>query len=277
MSKRSFSLGAVRRAGLAAVVILPLLFASCATRPPPAAIDYFEGFDRPGKPQMRDGVAWKYNAQLRSVSGWKSLVPGDGFAHLTVDRSRLKARRPGSKYWPFQTILIGPIAPNHMISMRARNTTITGVACFLFTYREKKTFDEIDIEIVPDDTESPPDGHDAGPGRGWTDVRLNTWANAGIKSLLPKRITKTQIKDSRDRRVSHGDGRFHIYAIEWNPDRVRFYIDGILQTTIRDIVPKAPARIIFGMRQAPWSGGKDWKKSQTMLVDWISITPLAAD
>ena len=245
-----------------------------AAVPPATGAEYFEGFDQSGRPAGRDGIAWNYTAELSPVKSWNDLVPGDGFAYLTVERSALKKRRKSGYFWPFQTLSFGPFGSNHRISMRARNTAIPGVAAMLFTYREKDHVDEIDIEIVADDTEAPDTGHPTGPDGGWTDVRLNTWAEADRVSLRPGRHLQKPIRDAEGQKVSHRDDRFHIYTIEWRPDEVRFFIDGVLQETIDDLVPDAPSTVIFGLRQMPWAGEADWEDHQTMLVDWISVEPL---
>jgi len=251
-----------------------LLLASCLGSFTLSAHEYFEGFDAPGRPVGRDGITWNYTAEL-SPADWKILIPGDGYAHLSVDRSALKDHPEGA--WPFQTLSLGPVTSNNRISIRAKNTAIPGVACLIFTYREGKKVDEIDIEIVADDTAGPLTGHGTGPHGGWTDMRLNTWANANADTLLPARSIRIPIHDTQGRKISHQDGRFHIYTIEWRSEEVRFYIDDVLQSAITGVVPDCPSTVIFGMRQMPWAGTPDWTGRQTMLVDWIDIEPLGAE
>jgi hypothetical protein len=118
-----------------------------------------------------------------------------------------------------------------------------------------------------------------GTNGGWTDVRLNTWANAresknGDGSLLPMRSIRAPIIGSNGEKVSHRDDRFHIYTIEWRIGSVLFFIDGVEQACIDDVVPDYPSMIIFGMRRMPWSGKPDWSGEQTLLVDWIDIESL---
>lgn len=262
----------VERHGTAAT--LGLLLCLMGT-PRLGAAEYFEDFDRPGKPPDADGFQWERTAELIPEDGWKQMIPGDGSAHITVKREALDKHPPKDAPWPFQTLSVGPVKSNHRISIRAKNTAIPGVACLLFTYREKTKFDEIDIEIVADDTDSPSHGHKTGPDGGWTDVRLNTWANARADSHAPSRTIRMPITGPDGERVSHRDGKFHIYTIEWKADVVRFYIDSVLQQTIDDIVPDYPSTVIFGMRRTPWAGKPDWEGSQTMLVDWISIEPVS--
>jgi hypothetical protein len=260
----------------AALRVLLALAAGLFT-PPDVAAEYFEGFSSPGRPATQDGISWSYTAELSPAKDWTDLIPGDGFAYLTVERSALNRRKKRGNFWPFQTLSFGPFGSNHRISMRAKNTAIPGVAAMLFTYREKDHVDEIDIEIVADDTEGPDTGHPIDPEGGWTDVRFNTWAEADQISLRPGRHLQRPIRDADGKKVSHRDGQFHIYTIEWRPREVRFYIDGILQETINDIVPDTPSTIIFGLREMPWAGRADWDDSQTMLVDWISVEQISDD
>ena len=236
--------------------------------------EYFEGFDAAGEPPTRQGISWGYTDELAPVEGWKSIIPGDGYAHLRVVAKSLGPLPLNNTQWPFQTLSLGPIGRNHRISIRAKNTAIQGVACMLFTYRETGKVDEIDIEIVAHDTAISQTSHKTGTNGGWTDVRLNTWAGATGTTLHPSRSIRTPILDARGKRVSHQDGEFHIYTIEWRSASVHFYIDGILQGVIRDIVPDSPSRVIFGIRRMPWAGTREWKGSQTLLVDWIDIEPL---
>lgn len=254
------------------LILLVLLagFLPTATR----SAEFFEGFDQAGHPPNREGIAWNFTAELSPVNDWSDLLPGDGFAYLSVERSSLDRRKNRGKSWPFQTIEFGPIGPGHRLSMRARNTAIPGVAGLLFAYHEDKHVNEIDIEIVAVDTETRENGHLTGPDVGWTDVRFNTWAQADKKTLQPGRHLQQPIRDERGQKVSHRDNRFHVYTIEWRPDEVRFIIDGVLQATINDLVPQTAATIILGLRQMPWAGTPDWTDSQTMLVDWVSVEPL---
>jgi hypothetical protein len=246
--------------------------------------EYFEGFDNPGKPTERDGIHWGYTDELTPVAGWRSIIPGDGLAHLSVTShsvlKKIKKLRDGGDYLPFQTLDLGPVASNHRISIRAKNAVIPGVACVLFTYREKTRVDEIDIEITADDTQSAGTGHPTGTNGGWSDIRLNTWAGAkgdignSGDSLLPKRSIRMPILDAQGSKVSHRDDQFHLYTIEWRPESVCFFIDGVQQAVIKDVVPDETSRVIFGMRRMPWSGMPDWSGEQTMLVDWVDIESL---
>ena len=108
-------------------------------------------------------------------------------------------------------------------------------------------------------------------------MRLNTYAEADTTTLVPARKIQTPIVDADGRRVSHQDGKFHTYTIEWRTDSVRFVIDGVEQAVIDKVVPQESADLILGLRQMPWAGHPDWEGYRTMLVDWIAIEPLDAE
>jgi hypothetical protein len=257
-----------------AVQLILLVSLAIFLRTATQGTEYIENFDQAGRPADQAGITWNYTAELSPVKDWSDLIPGDGFAYLSVEHSSLNHRHRRGKSWPFQTLAFGPVGPGHRISMRARNTAIPGVAALLFTYHEEKHVDEIDIEIVADDTRTPETGHLTGPEVGWTDARFNTWAQADKTTLQPGRHLQQPIRNESGQKVSHRDNHFHVYTIEWRPDEVRFIIDGVLQATIHDLVPQTASTVIFGLRQMPWAGTPDWTDSQTMLVDWVSVEPL---
>lgn len=159
--------------------------------------------------------------------------------------------------------------------MRAKNTVIPGVASFIFTYTEADgKVDEIDIEIVGDDAHAPPKNHPLGPDDGWTDVRLNTWANAHIRKLTPAISHKKPIVNKAGEKVSHLDNQFHTYTIEWRSRRVDFFIDGVHQQTIIKVVADSPSTLHVSMRHMNWTGRLDWPGTRTMIVDWVRVEPI---
>jgi hypothetical protein len=253
--------------------IFAILMTKSVAAPHPAE-EYFEGFDSMGQPPGEEGLTWSATTELSKPTDWNTLIPGDGYAHLKVDKASLSEGNLITGTWPFQTLAVGPVSVNHRISVRAKNTAIPGVAFLLFTYRESGTMDEIDIEVAATDTQAAPNGHPMHPPDGWTDIRLNTWAGADPATLLPSQSIKGPIRDREGNRVSHRDGNFHIYTIEWKPEEVRFYIDNVLQDIIAEAIPSEPSQVLFGLRQMPWAGTPDWEDSQTVLVDWVDIEPL---
>lgn len=232
---------------------------------------YVEEFDSPGRPRAPAGMEWSRKTQLSYPVSWEDMVPGDGLARLTADRGALD-RCVRRRKQSFQTLSIGPVEPGSRLSMRAKNTAVPGLVGLFFTYLSQGgTFDEIDIEIVAVDTTVRPAGH-----RGdWTDARFNTWAEADHETLRPATLIKAPLRDADGNKVSHRDGVFHVYTIEWASDSVRFLVDGVEQARSMAFVPARPATLIFGFRRMPWAGDPDWEGSQTMLVDWVKIEPLS--
>jgi hypothetical protein len=248
-----------------------LLLLSATSAP---ALTYLENFDKAGRPSGPAGVEWTYRAELSPVDDWTGLVPGDGYAYLSAEHELVQQRRRSRGTWPFQKMSFGPVSANHRISLRAKNTAIPGLAAMLFTYRDQGGIDEIDIEIVAQDTESSRPHHRTGPDGGWTDARFVTWIGADLAKPVPATLVRQPLRDAQGEKVSHQDDRFHVYTIEWYAHEVRFLVDGVLQETIRDAVPDRPTRVIFGLRKMPWAGDADWTEPQTMTVDWLLVEPL---
>ncbi len=238
--------------------------------------ELFEDFKSKGKPKSSaGGFKWSYTDQLRPVKGWAEIVPGDGFAYLTIDSddSNNKLKKGKVVKWPFQMIEVYGVGPGHSLEMSAKNGVIPGVASFIFTYSEAgEKVDEIDIEIVGDDKGVKGD-HPTGKD-GWTDIRFNTWANSNLRTLRPHISQKKPIVDHKGKKVSHKDGLFHSYKINWFPNQVDFYIDDVYQTSIRKVVPDSKSTVLLGMRHMSWTGNLDWEGKQTMVIDWLRIKSL---
>lgn len=236
---------------------------------------YRENFDKPGRPVAPAGMTWSRVSDLCPVDWWRRIIPGDGYAYLTVLRSRLVRLPAESPKLRFQTLKLGPVGPGHRFTMRAKDAVIPGVASMIFTHREAATLDEIDIELAAHDSGSCSTAHGMDPGGGWNDIRLNVWAGADPETLVPTSQLRMPIRDARGAGVSHRDGRFHTYTIEWGRESVRFLIDGVEQATVTDLVPQGTAELHFGLRQVSWAGEAGWSGFRTMLVDWVAIEPLA--
>ncbi len=245
-------------------------------------IIYLEDFNNPGKPSGPPETYWYYVDDMLPVTGWNDIVPGDGYAHITIDANSGNDTDPT---FPFQFIALGLVGPGHRLEMRAKGAAISGVGGFIFTYWEDDTFDEIDIEIVPDDAATTPDGHLTESPDGWTDARFNTWSNSDLKNYQPEKSYKKPIVDADGNKISHIDDKFHIYTIEWKHSEggdgrnglVNFLIDSVLQQTITWPVPDSPSEVILGFRQMSWTGPLDWSGTHTMLIDWLHIERINND
>ena len=72
--------------------------------------------------------------------------------------------------------------------------------------------------------------------------------------------------------------QWHTFAVDWLPDRIVFYVDGVerLRVTDRNIIPKKPMHLAIQFDQGP---KKDWipapdattPKSFALRVDWVRV------
>lgn len=129
----------------------------------------------------------------------------------------------------------------------------SGINAAFFTYIgpvHKQPHDEIDFEILTRDTAS---------------VDVNTYVSGepknGGKVALP----------------SPANEEFHVYSFHWQPDRLRWYVDGKLMHEATENLPTTPQKIFF----SHWSTDTltDWmgpfavpEAPVTLEVDWVGFT-----
>ncbi|SEQ41925.1 endo-1,3(4)-beta-glucanase [Devosia sp. YR412] len=145
---------------------------------------------------------------------------------------------------------------------RLKTPAGSGLNAAFFTYigqQQGKPHDEIDFEILLRDT-----GH----------VDTTTFVK-GVSG-------DGEIGAGQSHALPHAsDSDFTTLAFTWEPDRVRYYIDGELVRTIDDpkMVPTNPQRIFFSL----WGSDTltDWmgpfspvSQPIAMEVDWVAFTPL---
>ncbi|MGK0390247.1 MAG: beta-glucanase (GH16 family), partial [Maribacter sp.] len=228
-------------------------------------INYTENFDTQGEPNATNNLGWSYTTQIYPAqSTWNDIVPGDGYAYLTVDADTGNDTNPQFAY---QTISLSTVPPNHRLEVRMKGAAVQGLVGFIFTYNENQTFNEVDIEIVPDDEGTAPDGHDILAPNGWTDVRINSWRNASPTTFLPTVNTNSAIKDANGNSVSHIDGEFHTYTIDWYENSIDFFIDNVWQNTISQHVAAGESDVILGFRDLAWDGDLNWAGTKTLIID----------
>lgn len=256
-----------------------LLFISCKDKEKKfeSQTIMFEEFDKPGMPLSDAGFEWSFvNDMYPNQQKWEDFVPGDGYAHITIDS---QIDNDTDETFPFQTIAFENIGPGHRLEMSAKGIAVSGVGGFIFTYNEDTTFDEIDIEIVPDDAGTLPEGHQTNPPNGWTDARFNSWSNSSLSDYKPEGSFKKPVVNSKGRKFSLNDNQFHTYTIDWHHfpggdgrnGKIDFYIDNVLQQTITSPVPNGPSKVIMGFRQMSWTGLLNWQGTHTMLIDWVKV------
>ncbi|TKA95176.1 glycosyl hydrolase family protein [Cereibacter changlensis] len=129
----------------------------------------------------------------------------------------------------------------------------SGLNAAFFTYIgpvHKKPHDEIDFEILTRNTSS---------------VDVNTYVSGkpqnGRKVALP----------------TPSDQDFHIYSFTWEPDRLRWYIDGKLMHEATENLPVTPQKIFFSHwstdRLTEWMGPFMAPAEPVALeVDWVAFT-----
>ena len=148
---------------------------------------------------------------------------------------------------------------------RMKTPSGSGLNAAFFSYigpQQGKPHDEIDFEVLLRDTRH---------------VDTTTFVN-GISG-------DGEVGAGQSHALSPAsDAAFVTYAFTWEPDQVRFYIDGDLVRTIHDpkMVPKNPQRIFFSL----WGSDTltDWMgvfapvtAPKALEVDWVAFTPLGDD
>ncbi len=238
--------------------------------------EYIEEFDNPGEPQGPSaGHYWNYfNDIYPDQDNWNEIIPGDGYAYLTVDPDITNDTDATN---PYQTLVFGKVGEGNRIEVRMKGAIVDGgLVCFLFTYAEiGDTFNEVDIELVANDANGTDPGHQVHPPNGWTDARFNTWRDASTTTFLPISSTFHPIVDSNKEKVSLLDDEFHTYTIDWAANQVDFYIDDVLQESFNTNVAKGMSEVIIGFRNLVWAGDFNWTGTHTLIIDYFKVQSLA--
>ena len=140
---------------------------------------------------------------------------------------------------------------------RMKTDTGPGLNAAFFTYigsGDKQPHDEIDFEVL---TKNP------------DKVQVNVFA-----SDKGKNEKMVDVKGG-------SNAKFHDYAFVWEPDRLRWYVDGQLVNTITDKakIPSHPQKIFFSLwgsdTLSSWMGKfRDPGRPVTLAVDRVAFTPL---
>jgi len=275
MWKRSRPTSAVSLATATVIVGAAALGTAAAVESLRGGCRYVEEFDIPGTP-ARSGAPgmWRLRSEENPGVRWDHVALGDGLASLTVPATAV------NDDGGFQSLHWGPVEPYGAIEVRVRGAALPGYAGFLFTYTEPGdgTFDEIDIEILADDRD---DGLSVDHATS-TDLRLNSWNRADAEAPPdPDASVFTTIIDDSGQAVSiHDDGLFHTFTIDWQPDRVEFHVDGILQGRLEppEGVPDRPTDVIVGLRDLGFggrnvddSGRPVWTGLAALDIDYIRV------
>ena len=135
-----------------------------------------------------------------------------------------------------------------------------GLNAAFFTYigaEQKKPHDEIDFEILLKDTSS---------------VQTTTFVNG--------KSGDGKVGSGQTHTLPHpSDSDFTTFAMTWEPDEIRYYIDGQLVRTMSDptTIPTNPQRVFFSLwgtdTLTDWMGKMDPQTGPiSMQVDWVAFT-----
>lgn len=148
---------------------------------------------------------------------------------------------------------------------RLKTPSGSGLNAAFFTYigaQQGQPHDEIDFEILLRDTGS---------------VDTTTFVN-GVSG-------DGKIGSGQSHALPHpSDSDFITFAFTWEPDRLRYYIDGELVRTMTDpaTIPSHDQRIFFSLwgsdTLTEWMGEfAPVAAPIAMEVDWVAFTPIGAD
>lgn len=217
---------------------------------PVMTTSFFEPFDRldPKRWYLSDGWA---NGEHQGCTWRKD--------HLRVAKGvlelRLSDRPSGKRAFGCAEIQTHQRFGYGLYEIRMRAAAGSGLNTALFTYSgppTTKTHDEIDFEFL---------------GKRPDAVQLNYFVNArgGNESLNPVGVDATR--------------HFNTYAFDWQPDAIRWYINGrLVRTATGNNLPSVSGKIMISL----WNGTarvNDWLgpfvypgKPITAEVDWVAYT-----
>lgn len=144
---------------------------------------------------------------------------------------------------------------------RLRTDAASGVNAAFFTYIgpvHKQPHDEIDVEVLTRD-----------PSR----VQFNTYRDGE-----PRNGRTVDLPGG-----GSADSDFHVYSFVWEPDRLRWYVNGVLMHEVQGAdLPRTAQKIYLShwntLTMTDWMGEfVDPGRPLDMEVDWVSYTPLGAD
>lgn len=141
--------------------------------------------------------------------------------------------------------------------VRMRAPYVSGANANFFTFigaPQRRPHDEIDFEFL---------------GRAGPALQTNFYADG----------------DGQHERVDEmeDDGQFHTYAFIWEPERIRWFIDGkLIRTETGADLPDDPQKLYFSVWSTgtltDWMGKLDDARLPVRLeVDWVAVTPLGMD
>jgi endo-1,3-1,4-beta-glycanase ExoK len=249
----------VKRAGVRAGLKLPaagkpllalalLAGPALANEPSKSFMDDFSSFER-SRWYVSDG--WSNGPHQNCTWSSKQISVSDGKLTLSFDERPYKERKFScSEIQTKQRFSYG------VYEARFKTDSGAGLNAAFFTFigpQNGQPHDEIDFEAITKDTSR---------------IEVNTYVGG-----KPHHGGKIDVPGGTDK-------EFNDYAIVWEPNQIRWFINGeLVKTASSDILPKNPQKIFFSL----WGTDtlKDWMgdftppgRKVTMVVDRVAFTEL---
>jgi endo-1,3-1,4-beta-glycanase ExoK len=210
---------------------------------------FFDGFDSFDRTRWYVSDGWSNGDHQNCTWSRQAVTTKDGAVTLAF-----KPTGDAAKPFVCGEIQTNAVFGHGTFEARFRTDKASGINAAFFTYIgpvHKKPHDEIDFEVLTRDTSS---------------VSLNTFVDGE-----PKNGTVIALP-------SPSDTNFHTYSFVWEPERLRWFIDGVLVHDVQgQDLPSNPQKIYF----SHWGTGTltDWMgpftdpgRALTMDVDWVAYT-----
>ncbi|WP_176556233.1 family 16 glycosylhydrolase [Rubellimicrobium rubrum] len=203
-----------------------------------------------------DPARW-YVSDGWSNGGWMACTWASRMVDVTdgVLRLTLSPAEAGSEDWLCAEVQTQARYHYGTYEARIRTDEGSGVNAAFFTYIgpvHEQPHDEIDVEILTRDT-------------GSFDVNTYKDGEPHYGATVPLRIS------------SNSD--FHTYSFVWEPDKIRWFVDGeLVHTAAGPDLPQTPQKIYLSHWNSrtltDWMGPfVDPQRPLVMQVDWLSYTP----
>lgn len=213
---------------------------------------FLDNFDTLDKSRWYISDGWTNGSHQNCTWSKKEVKDEDGHLVLSFDKKQYKDRA-----YSCAEIQTKKRFSYGVYEARMKTGSGSGLNAAFFTFigsADKQPHDEIDFEVL---TKNP------------DKVQVNAYASG---------------KGKNEKLVDVKGGTntaFHDYAFVWEPDRIRWYVDGELVNTITDPakIPTHPQKIFFSLwgsdNMTGWMGRfQDPESPVTLTVDRVAFTPL---
>jgi len=237
------------------VVLAPMFLMASAqsVRSQPSVEAFFDPFDAVSSKRWYISEGWSNGSWQNCTWSRRAITLEDSTLRLLF----LPAAKGSSEPQLCGEVQTKPRFLHGTFEARIKTDRASGVNAAFFTYIgpvHEKPHDEIDVEILTRDT-----------GQVFFNTYRSGQAGKSVTSPLPV----------------PADSAFQTYSFIWEPDRIRWFVDGILMHESTTDVPVTPQKIYL----SHWGSDTltDWMGPFTppdrplvMEVDWVAYTPLGA-